>query len=73
VVYIETEKYGILLGCCLDRYDITVEPGDTDVTMLENSGACEDGGWLQKCHFLPGATGSEAGADRSGKDFTKCT
>jgi hypothetical protein len=53
VVYIETEKYGILLGCCLDGYDITVKLGDTDVTMLKNSGACEDGGWLSEVPLPP--------------------
>jgi hypothetical protein len=65
IIYLGTEKCSILLGCCLDRYVTTVESGDADVTMLENSAACEDGGWLRKCHFLPGATGSEAGADRA--------
>jgi hypothetical protein len=49
----------------LGKYDTAVESGDADVIMVESSGACEYVGWLQKCHFLPGATGSEAGADRA--------
>jgi hypothetical protein len=65
VVYLEIAKHSILSGCCLDRYGTTVELSDADVTMLKNSGACEDGRWLRKCHLLPGATGSETGADRA--------
>jgi hypothetical protein len=65
VVYLETVKCSILSGCCLNRYGTAMESSDADVTMLENSGACEDGRWLRKCHFLPEATGSETGADRA--------
>jgi hypothetical protein len=64
-MYLETEKCCILSGCFLDRYVSVVESGDANVTMLESSGTCEEVGWPQKCHFLPGATSSENGVDRA--------
>jgi hypothetical protein len=46
--------------------------GGADVTMLENFGAFEDGGWLRQCHRLTGKSGLETRVDRAIGDREDC-
>jgi hypothetical protein len=72
-VYQEIEERCILLGCCLDMYEVVVELGDANVTMLENSSACEDVLCLRQCHFFPGKSNLETRYDRANAIRRECS
>jgi hypothetical protein len=65
IEYLESEEFIVFSGGALDRHEAAVAEGDAADSVLEGSGAFEDGNRLRKCVFKAGETDAGAGANQS--------